>query len=117
MEAIDMKSAERLVVHAILDRLIHGVIDPLDHTGEDETGFDPVLVRVDTDHRFTGTPIGVIAILLDGIEGAQSGVSSGGKENVRTFIDLSASEFLAFDGIGPGRFGDADVVRNDANCG
>src|SRR6185369_4684968 len=51
-----------------------------------------------------------LALLLDRIKSAESGVAGRGEDHVRPFADLRECKLLAFAGIVPGAVSDAHVV-------
>src|SRR6185295_16778534 len=62
-QAVDVDAALETMVHQVVDDLVDGVVDALDHAGEDVAGLDPVLVGIDADD--------VLVILLGSVEDAE----------------------------------------------
>src|SRR3954454_22025582 len=70
LQAVDVDAPLEAVIHHVAHDLVDGVVDPLDHAGEDVARLDPVLIRIDPDH--------VLVVLLGGVEHAEPRVAGGG---------------------------------------
>ena len=51
------ESRLRIFLDNLFDDIVNRDIDALDHRGQDETGFDTVLVRIDADDKFVGVAL------------------------------------------------------------
>src|SRR6267378_475373 len=111
-----MRTGLELPVHPVLDNCIDGVVDALDHTGENKPWLEHILIRVDPNNKMRCVTI-LRPRLLHCVESAEAGVTGRGEDHVCTFADLRQRDFFALAGIVPGGIGDTNIVWNYANVG
>ncbi|EEF22837.1 conserved hypothetical protein, partial [Ricinus communis] len=85
--------------------IIHGVVDALDHRGQDRAGVQAVLVGVDAD--------GQLAFFLGGLQRAQAGTAGHGKHHVHAAVKLRACQLATLGRVVPRVGGGADHVGHD----
>ncbi len=107
----DVQTRTEAVVYDILDNIVDSIVDAFDHAREHKTWLHHVLIRIDTDHEMRGPPV-LYALLLDGIERTQTGITRGGEDYVSAFADLRKRQFFAFTGIVPRRISHTNVIPN-----
>ena len=76
-----------IVVRAVREALVDGVVDALDHRGQDRARLHVVLVAVDADAED--------ALVGRGLQHADAGAAGGGIDHVGALADLRAGQFGA----------------------
>src|SRR5262245_4007809 len=117
IETVYVDSANRAAFHAIAHDLIHRIVDAFDHARQHVARLHPILVGIDSNDELQWASLSVLTVLFDCIERADPGVAGCGKNNVGSFFDLCAREFLPFHWIVPCGIGYTDVVRKNAYVG
>src|SRR5215813_2758392 len=100
-KTINMDTADCPIIHTVLHDLVNRIVNTLHHARQNVTGFDPVLVRIDSDREPPGVTLAILAVLFNGIEGTESGIAGRRKNNVGALFDLSLCEFLSLYWIVP----------------
>src|SRR5205085_10698344 len=90
-----------------------GVVNALDHAGQDEAGFDAVLIRINAYDKMRGATI-LCARLLYGVECSKTLITGSSENHVCAFSYLGQRKLFSFTGIIPRAVCNANVVLNDA---
>src|SRR5215471_1024506 len=112
-KAVSMNASKGAVLYTVFDNLVDGIVHALDHARQNETRLDPVLVGIDSDSESLRVSCAVFAVLFDRIECAEARIARRGKDDIRTFFNLSFRQFLSFHGIVPCGVRYTDVVRDN----
>ena len=116
VQPVQVFTCLELPVYPVLNNCVDGIVDALDHTGQDESWLEHVLICIDTNNE-----MGCVSILRPGllhrVKGSESGVSCRSEDHVGAFADLCQRDFFALAGIVPGGVGDTNIVWDYANVG
>ena len=72
VQAEDVKAPLEFVVNNIFHDVVNGVVDVLDHAGQNKSRLHHILIRINADYEMGGASVRVFAGLLDGIKSTQA---------------------------------------------
>src|SRR5439155_11778866 len=112
LQSKHMKAALEFTFDHELDDVVHGIVHALDHAGENKSGLNHVLIRVDADHKMSCATVD-LSVLLDSIERPKSRITGSRENHIRAFTDLLQGQFFSLAAIVAGRISYAYVVLYD----